>query len=153
MVPFFLGVVSSLENTLYGGHTDRPFYPVYLLRSYQGYSIYNRWQTFNSSYCAINTDIGLSFFLSFFLSFIHSFFLSFFFFLFFLFLLSFFLSCLSFFSFFLSFLSFFSFFLSFFLSIVFSYCAVIKDIQLTIDVKPLILNRELTEILNNRQFC
>ena len=36
---------------------------------------------------------------------------------------------------------------------MFSYCAVTKDIQLTIDDKPLILLiAELTEILNNGQF-
>ena len=35
----------------------RPGYPVYLLRSYHGYSINNRWQTFISSHCAVNTDI------------------------------------------------------------------------------------------------
>ena len=50
---------------------------------------------------------------------------------------------------------FFFFFLSFFLPpyIVFSYCAVTTDIQLTLDDKPLILLiAQLTQILNNRQF-
>ena len=40
--------------------TDRPFYPVYILCSYQGYSINNRCQIFNSSYCAVTTDIQLT---------------------------------------------------------------------------------------------
>ena len=51
---FFLERYAPYKSLCMSGQS---FYPVYLLRSYHGYSINNRWQTSNSFYCAVNTDI------------------------------------------------------------------------------------------------
>ena len=50
-----------------GRRQDRPGSPFFLLRSYHRYSIDNRWQTFNSSHCAVNADIDQKTFFCFFL--------------------------------------------------------------------------------------
>ena len=61
---FFWSGKLPIKHSILGsaGTSFRPGYPAYLSRSYHGYSIKNRWQTFYSSDCAVNTKDNFSFF-------------------------------------------------------------------------------------------
>ena len=57
--------MSYIYNHFVWGPRVRPGTPFFLLRSHYRYSINNRWQTFNSSFCAVTTDIDQKTFFSF----------------------------------------------------------------------------------------
>ena len=56
-LPSSFPLPSALSPLTFSLSSCFTFYCVFLLRSYQGYSINNRQQTFNSSYYGVNRDI------------------------------------------------------------------------------------------------